>query len=322
MPEPKTLEEKLAAVRAKHEREIAAAEMQESIRQAIEDAGLPEPRRIYCPENGRALYDVGPSIEYGIRFSSCYNTPHLTPEELRTIGEGLGPLAVPLCKWQQGPGHGPLSIVPRSFWDALDDDEPKTGSAEHVAPVYYVDEPAFGRTLTMVVALPGVAQLVKVQAHVAPLVGDVIGHHNARRIEFRGGFRYERAGYVLNHKRGAERIEDAEGEGLAGFGVPISWWSPEDSPGRYSVTWEEWTEEGCPAVRILDTIAGAAISSRVHSLASYTPEAVAVDLLRAVSIETEGEPVEVLREALAANILDGTIDEETAKAAGEAARRG
>ena len=259
MTKANTLDEKIAALRAKHELEVAAAGMQESIRQAIKDAGLPEPERIYCPEDGRTLYGVGPSIKYGARYSG---TQPITPEEIRAIGEAIGPLAVPLYKWRQGPGRGPLSIVPRTYWDALPDDEPKTGSAEPIAPVHYKDEPAFGRSLSMVVSLPGVAQLVKVQIHVSHLVGGVIGRHNAKRIEFRGGFRYERAGYVLNHKQGAERIEDADGEGLAGFGVPISWWSPQDSPGSYTVTWEEWTEDGCPAERIIDTIADAANSSR------------------------------------------------------------
>lgn len=323
MPERKTLDEKLAAVRAKHEREEAAARMEEAIREAIEAAGLPEPARVYCPDNGRTLYGVGPSVEYGVRFSSCYKSSHLTPDDLRAIGEGFGPLAVPLLKWRQGPGNGPLTLCPRSFWDSLDDDNPKTGSAEPIAPVVYVDEPAHGRTLWMVCRLPGVAQAVKVQAHLGHDAGQIIGSANARRVEFRGGFRYERGAYRLNHSDGAERIEDAEGEGLAGFGIPVPWWSPEDSPGRYSVTWEEWTEEGCPAALILGTIADAHERKVAHRLAAMTPRPVCVALLADVSIEcTDEEPVETLREALAANILDGTIDAETVEEARKEAGRG
>lgn len=219
-------------LRAEFETKLAKAEREDSIVEAVKDLGLTEPRMTCVSE----LYGTCASLHYG-EWYRRYNQTDLSWETVLALAEKLP--GVPITKVRDGC----LSFQPTSYVESLPEEKKERWKEEtSVCPLLVkvdcLHEYGPRLELNWTANLPSVG-LVRVDCEFSH-VPQKIGTYSAKRIDYRGGWRYEKATFKLNEK--LDRIEAKTPadtlEHIAEAQLPIHWASGSpQNPGSVSIYW-------------------------------------------------------------------------------------
>jgi len=212
--------------RAKFAEELRKAELQDTIAQMLESLGLPAPRFVHI----HSLYGQVASLAYGDSYAS-YGSETLSWDVIKLLAEKLP--GVPMTQVRDGC----LSFQPRQYVESLPEEKKERWQSEmDVCPLLLKVEALHGPAMELewVTDLPGVG-LVEVSCKL-PRLPQTIATYTARRKEYMGGFRYERASFSVNER--LLRIDGADGEPIAEAQSPIIWASGgSEYPQRVTLFW-------------------------------------------------------------------------------------
>jgi hypothetical protein len=202
---------KAQEVREEMARKLAEAEREDTIRAALDAAGLPSPRFVHHT----TLYGTVATISYGDSYAR-YNTPGMTLADALTLAEKLP--GVPLVMVRDVC----LSFMSAAHVESLPEaDKERWASETQVCPVLAKIEALHGPQLTLewTTDLPDVG-LVRVTCHFSTLP-PTVATYSARRINYMGGFRYDAPLTRLADQ--VYSITDQSGEIVAEVQHPIRW---------------------------------------------------------------------------------------------------
>ena len=196
-------------------KKMAQAEIEDAIAAFI-PSNLPSPRIFGYP-----LYGTVASVAFG----DGYGRNFVTWEQACEIVKALPPVSATLVR------NGSLSIRARAHVESLSEESKERWEAE--TDISSVQFKIHGRERH--IELEWFAKvgesLVRVSVYPGGFLSSGLGSYSAKRVEFRGGFRYEKASFKLDPK--LYTILD-DGGPLAQYESPIRWWTSEESPGDFT----------------------------------------------------------------------------------------
>lgn len=219
---------RIEEIKARHAKELAKAEAEDRIL-----AKVPAGAKVFVSE----LYGRVARVSFGDEFRE----PATWAQAVELIGM-LPPVSKTMVK------DGCLSFRPRSVVEAMPESAKERWESESdVSPVLFHIEALHGPTLELewTAALPEIG-LVQVHVHLGH-VPSGIGRYQANRVEFKGGFRYERARF--NAAAELHTVHAENGESLAQLESPICWASggPE-YPNRMTIYFCDLGADADPAM--------------------------------------------------------------------------
>jgi hypothetical protein len=244
---------KVESLKADYAKKLAQAEQEDAI-----TARVPPGGRVFV----HSLYGEVASVKYGDIYR---HEDACTWDEAKRLVRALPPVALTMVR------DGCLSFRPAEHVDSLSESSKERWQEESaVSPVLMHIEGFQGPTLTLswVSRVPDVG-LVRVDC----VMGNMLQHrglgtYSAKRVEYQGGFRYERAKFTPAD--GLHTIHDIEDNGPAvQLESPIVWASggPE-YPSRitcYFVDLGQWGSHGLVGRIIVDGLAALAGAKMVQS---------------------------------------------------------
>ena len=198
-------------VKAAYAAKLAEAEQEDTL-----NAKIPEGGRVHLyPLYGR----VG-GVRYGDNLMCGRDA--VSWECARELVRALPPVSLTEVR------DGCLSFRPTSYVDALPEEKKARWESEtRVSPVLLHVDKGFA-SLEWTASVEGIG-LVDVKVDLGYLPAK-IGRYNAKRVEFRGGFRYERATFTPGEEMHA--LHDETGRAVAQLEAPIRWCTSDETPGR------------------------------------------------------------------------------------------
>jgi hypothetical protein len=227
-------------VEARYRKELAAAEIEDAI-----TAVVPAGARVHV----HPLYGTVACVRYGDPYA--YGK-HLEWAELVDLVRALPPVDATMTRGST------TAIMPDAYAASLPDSRVESETA--IAPITLRIEGNNGPTVAVHWFATTPAGMVRVEVHLGYLSSG-IGRYNTRRVEYRGGYRYEPAKLTLAD--GIYSIHADDGEPVAEAQQPIRWWAPETSPQDMTVYFVALTEDPDPAVlgmQIVTQLAKMAVS--------------------------------------------------------------
>jgi hypothetical protein len=197
-----TIMSKADDVRARHAKELADAEREDAIQAVI-------------PAGGRLhMYSLYGTIG-GVSYGDDKPSGHASWEHTQALIRALPPVALMLCK------DSCTSFKTRAYVESLPDDHKDRGKKEsEVSPVLVQIEGLHGPKLKLewTTRLPS-GDLLRVRCKLG-YIPQGIGSYEAKRVDFRGGHRYESARFFPN-----DELHTVHGSThpLAQLEAPIRW---------------------------------------------------------------------------------------------------
>lgn len=220
---------KIEKLKAKHAKEIAAAEHEAEILALLEKAGAPEPRSVF-KQTDCTWIKYGDSYRHG---------KQATPEVMQSAAAALPGL--PLV-WYQDTFAGIMTQEDR-------DASPKEYKNEGPSAPWWIEYSQHsGHELHWYTVIGG--HKLRVTCAIPSNIAHRVGGIDADRGEYRGGFRYERR-RICPCAESLYMIEDGDGVPVAEFGGPGCWvYAPgsEQDRGRAMLTWTPIDADRAPAV--------------------------------------------------------------------------
>lgn len=201
---------------AKQAKELADFDQEQKIKAWLTERGIIEPRFIHT---GHPLYGMHGTLSFGDKYG---HSAGLTWDDVAKLAEQLP--ALPLVWVKDGLC---CSVKTRAFVDSLTEEKKERWESEQGIAPFVLDVDGFGTEFWWVADVAGEPTTIECN------VKDFRIRPVARRVEFRGGFRYENKEIAL-----PDELRQIERDG-----TPLAdqeqhrFWSSSDQPGSWKIIW-------------------------------------------------------------------------------------